>query len=54
MGCFKEGNVKFIAGEEVCEFTNVMSNCQVIKNNNSTNSDNKKTIILMTLRKLYL
>ena len=51
------GEVKFIAGEgEVCEVaaTTTMSNNQVNENINSSSSENKKTIILMTLNKLIL
>jgi len=58
MGCCGgDANVKFIAVEAavaVCEFTIEMSECQVIKNNNSNQSDTKKTTILMTLRQLVL
>ena len=50
MGCCGEENVMLIAGEAVCEATNEMSGYQVIKKNNSNNSDNTmKTTILMTL-----
>ena len=49
MGCCGEENVMLIAGEAVCEATNEMSGYQVIKKNNSNNSDYMKTIILMTL-----
>ena len=50
------GEVKFIAGEgEVCEVaTTTMFNYQVNENINSSSSENKKTIILMTLNKLIL
>jgi len=58
MGCCGgDSNVKFIAVEAavaVCEFTIEMSEVQVIKNNNSNQSDTKKTTILMTLRQLVL
>lgn len=59
MGCCGgDANVKFIAVDAavaVCEFTNEMSEFQVIKNNNSNQSDTStKTMILMTLRQLAL
>ena len=57
MGCCGDTNVKFIAVEAAvafCEITNEMSEFQVITNNNSNQSDSKKTMILMTLRQLVL